>query len=137
MSSQQLPSYYACDRLDWMVLDAQGRVVCRSTANNAACVNRLLEPGAIGYTASGLDLLDGGINTLEDSYFTTPSPLSALTATALESGTIRVATLTLHVAGVPGTYHLSVANGSYYSATTGQPQAMQAGPVFEIRVSGQ
>ena len=137
LSSQQLPSYYACEQLDWMVLDAQDRVVCRSSANNAACVNRLLEPGASGYTASGLDMLHGAINTPEGSYFTTASPLAALTCTTLDSGAVRVATLTLHVAGAAGTYHLSVANGSYYSVATTQQQPMQPGPVFEIQVSGE
>jgi hypothetical protein len=48
-----------------------------------------------------------------------------------------VAALTLNVAGVPGTYQLTLANGTCYSAVAAESAPLAAGPAFEIRVGGQ
>ena len=73
----------------------------------------------------------------EEGFWTGASSLGAVTSSSGLAGTARVATLTIHVAGVPGTYHLRLAYGGYGSSTDGATMPMQTGQVFEIHVGGQ
>ncbi|MBI4580551.1 MAG: hypothetical protein HY718_12665 [Planctomycetes bacterium] len=131
----RLPSRYDCGQLDWIIVDAQDRVVCRSTAKDAACAAKALDPGTRTYTGThSLDALAGPIDNPVDGDFTTIAPLGATTAGTMTPGAARVATLTLQVAGVPGVYHLRLTHGSYYSAAQGASAPMTPGPTFEIRV---
>ncbi|MBI4579172.1 MAG: thrombospondin type 3 repeat-containing protein [Planctomycetes bacterium] len=138
LSSQVLPSRYNCGQVDWIIVDAQAAVICRSTVKDAACAGRALESGTQTHTGThGLDALAGPINNPVDAWFTTIAPLGATTAGTMSPGAARVATLTLQVAGVPGVYHLRLTYGTYYTAAQGGSAPMDPGPTFEIRVGEQ
>ena len=129
-----LPSRYNCGLLDWEIRDAQLQVICRSTVQSAACAASALDSGTQTWTGiPGLDAVAGPMNNPVDGSFTSPASLGAATSGAMGTGAARVATLTLQVAGVPGTYHLWLSYGSY-STGDGTSVPMQAGPTFEIRV---
>ena len=136
LSSQLLPSYYNCGLFDWEVRDASFHLICGSNVQNAACAPKALEPGTTTWTGMpGMDVLAGPMNNPIDGYFVSSTSLGGLTSSAMGTGAKRVATLTLHVAGVPGTYHLWLSYGSYFVAGASMP--MQPGPLYEIRVGGQ
>ena len=63
--------------------------------------------------ALGLGLNDS--LSVEEGFWTSASSLGAVTSSSGLAGTARMVTLTLQVAGVPGTYHLWLSNGSCYS----------------------
>lgn len=136
LSSESLPSYYHCGLLDWGIRDAQLRLICGSKVQNAACAPRALEPGTYTWTGTpGMDALAGAMDNALDGYFVSPAPLGGITAASMMAGANRVATLTLNVAGIPGTYHLWLSNG--ICSADGVTTQMQAGPLLEIRVGGQ
>ena len=91
-------------RADWMIVDAQSHVICRSTVKDAACAARSLEAGTQAWTGiPGLDVVAGPMNhSAEEAFWTSASSLGAITSRSSSAGAARVATLTLQVAGVPG-----------------------------------
>ena len=133
-----LPSYYNCSLLDWEIRNPEYRVICRSTVQDGACVQSALEPGNHTWTGiPGMDAVGGPMNLPLDAAFLAQSGFGGITQGTFGPGTGRVATLTLHVAGIPGTYQLWLAYGSYHSAAEGTSAEMQPGPVFQIHVGGQ
>ena len=76
-----VPSYYNCGVLDWMIVDAQSHVICRSTVKDAACAARSLEAGTQTWTGTpGLDVVAGPINhSAEKGFWTSASSLGAVT----------------------------------------------------------
>ncbi|HOJ72956.1 MAG TPA: VWA domain-containing protein [Phycisphaerae bacterium] len=134
LSTQPLPSRYNAGLFDWEVRDSRLRIVCRSTVRDAACASKALEPGATTWTGMpGLDYLHGPMNTPAEDYFVGLSSIGGVASAEMGIGPSRVATLTLHVAGVPGTYQLWLSYGSY-SVAGSSSMPMQPGPRFEIRV---
>jgi len=133
--SAALPSYYHCGLIDWEIRNPRSQVICRSTVRDAACVGRSAEAGTQTWTGiPGLGALDGPMNLAMEGYFVSAGSLGAI-ARGVGPGTARVATLTLNVAAVPGTYQLWPVYGSTTSAAAvGQ---MQAGPAFVIHVGGE
>jgi hypothetical protein len=135
LASQTPPSRYDCGQLYWMIVNAQGRVVCQAWVKDAICADRLLSPGATAFTGNyALDALAGPISTPAGSIFTSASPLGATTSRTMPQGAVRVATLTLNVAPTPGMYELSLTGANYYAGTQGAFLPMQAGPAFVISV---
>jgi hypothetical protein len=129
-----LSSYYNTGLLDWEVRDVQSHLICRSTVKDAACAGRATEDGTETWTGlPGLDLAAGPMNEPFEGVFVSPASLGGLPSAAMTTGAYRVATLTLQVAGTPGTYHLWFSYGSY-STTNGESQPMQTGPTFTIQV---
>jgi hypothetical protein len=129
-----LPSYYNTGLLDWEVRDVQSHLICRSTVKDAACAGRATEDGAETWTGiPGLNMAAGPMNNSFEGVFVSAASLGGLPSAAMTTGAYRVATLTVQVAGTPGTYHLWFSYGSY-STGNGESAPMQTGPTFEIRV---
>jgi hypothetical protein len=76
------------------------------------------------------------VSTAAGTVYTSATPIGAITSRPIAGRAARVATLTLDVAGVPGTYTLTLTNGTWYAAAASEQGSMQAGPAFEIRVGG-
>jgi hypothetical protein len=134
LSTQALPSYYNTGLLDWEIRDVQSHLICRSTVQDAACAGRATEEGTETWTGiPGMNMAAGPMNNSFEGVFVSAASLGGLPSAAMTTGAYRVATLTLQVAGTPGTYHLWFSYGSY-STGNGESASMQTGPTFTIQV---
>ena len=149
-----LGNYYNNRYMDWIVCDDQYRLLCRGPIQNAACVAQAIDTNDSRVcTGMPMSYLDGSMNALasdflddeevdgDGNYYVANGLLDAMVADEMTSemttGPKRMATLTLHVAGVPGTYQLWPTYASVYLADKNAPerrQEMQPGPVFPIVV---
>jgi hypothetical protein len=133
-SQAALPSRFNTGMFDWEVRDPQFHIVCRSTVEDAACADRALESGNRTWIGiPHLSALAGPMNLPLDGFYVSAGGLGGLPSAAMTTGAFRVATLTLQIAGAPGTYHLWMSYGTY-SLGDGASGSMLTGPTFTIQV---
>jgi len=149
-----LGSFYNSRYINWVVCDDQYRRLCQGPVQNATCVAQAIDTNdSQVYSGMRMSWLDGPMNIAaldfldeeevdgDGNYYVANGLLDAMVADgmaeAMTTGPKRVATLTLQVAGVSGTYQLWPTYASVYLADKNAPerrQEMQPGPVFTIVV---
>lgn len=91
--------------------------------------------GEVFATVESLSLVSGVIDVPADGAFTAAGSLGGYLKHPLSARPATVATLTLHVTGMPGTYTLGLSEGTYGTAGE-QVLQMETGAPFTITVQG-
>lgn len=136
-----LSSYYNLNLLDWYVAIPSISALSQTprTPGSGVELGRSLTQitgpvaGEVMSLGDPLSPLNGPVSVPAGGSFTTAAAMSGFLRAPSAGGQVSVATLTLYVVGVPGTYVVSITESYYYSIEC-EPVELSAGVPFVITI---